>query len=80
MTELRHPRDAYDQPLPTPNHGPSMHDLVMEDIKARKALGLRRYGSLLQPHNGRSALQDAYDEVLDLAVYLRQHMYEQGLK
>ncbi len=77
MSELRHPRDEHDQPLPIPNDGPSMHDLVIDDIASRKALGLRRYGSLLQPHNGRRALRDAYDEILDLAVYLRQHLHEQ---
>ena len=72
----RRPRDEHDQPLPVPNAGPSMHDLVIEDIKARKAIGLRRYGALLQAHNGRDALRDAYEEVLDLAIYLRQYMAE----
>lgn len=75
MGDVRDP--ATDQQLPVPNDGPSMHDLVAEDMMARKAHGLRKYNSLLQAFNGRSALQDAYEEILDLAVYLRQAIEEQ---
>lgn len=53
-----------------------MQDLVMKDIEDRKALGLKRYGTLLQPHNGRDFLLDAYQEALDLCVYLRGVMFE----
>lgn len=84
-----------DQPLPSPNDGPSMHELVCEDLwrdgaagkledaviadmKARKRLGLERYGSLLQAHNGRDALKDLYDELADASVYARQVMAERG--
>lgn len=74
--ELRHPRDEYDQPLPTPNDGAHIHDLLTADIQARKELGTRRYGTPLQAHNGRDALLDAYQECLDLAVYLRQLLAE----
>jgi hypothetical protein len=74
--QLRRPRDAHDQPLPTPNDGPSIHDLVAADIAARKALGTSRYGTFLQPHNGRDSLLDAYQEALDLACYLRQAIAE----
>ena len=38
--------------------------------------GIVRYGTPLQAHNGRDALVDAYQEALDLAVYLRQAIYE----
>jgi hypothetical protein len=70
--------DEYDgaQPLPIPNDGPSMHDLVIEDMKARKDFGLRKYGALLQANNGRDTLQDIYDELLDAIVYIRQLMEE----
>jgi hypothetical protein len=61
-----------EQPPPVPNDRPSAHDGVVADIVARKALGLERYGSLLQSFNGRDAARDAYEEVLDLAAYLRQ--------
>jgi len=49
---------------------------VVVDMHARDALGRGRYGTPLQPHNGRDALSDAYQEALDLAVYLRQALYE----
>jgi hypothetical protein len=70
--------DEYDgtQPLPTPNDGPSMHDLVIKDMEDRKAFGLRKYGALLQANNGRDALQDLYDELLDAIVYVRQLQQE----
>jgi len=61
-----------DQPLPTSRDDhPGTHHEVIEDLLARRELGLGRYGSLLQPHNGRSFLRDAYEESLDQAVYLR---------
>jgi hypothetical protein len=66
-----------DQALPIPNDGPSMHDLVAADLEERKVHGLRKYGSLLQTGNGRSFLQDAYEEVLDLAVYLKGRIEEE---
>lgn len=48
-----------------------IRDRVAEDLEARKQLGLDRYGSILQAHNGRDMLRDAYEEAQDLAVYLR---------
>lgn len=50
--------------------------LVIPDMRARDALGRERYGTPLQANNGRDALRDAYDEVLDSVVYLRQAMEE----
>lgn len=67
----------FGEPPPQHNDLPSMHDLVMKDMEARKQFGLEKYGTPLQPFNGRNALKDAYEEVLDLAVYLRQKLYEQ---
>lgn len=46
------------------------------DMRERDATGRARYGTPLQPFNGRRALVDAYQELLDAAVYLRQHLYE----
>jgi hypothetical protein len=51
-------------------------DLVLEDMQARDRVGARRYGQRLMAHDGRDALRDAYDEALDLAVYLRKAMLE----
>lgn len=67
----------FGEPPPKHNDLPSMHDLVIQDMDARKRFGLEKYGTLLQPFNGRNALKDAYEEILDLAVYLRQKLYEQ---
>lgn len=53
---------------------------MIADIEERKNLGLRKYGTLLQPFNGRSFLLDAYEEVLDLAVYLRGKIEEERQK
>lgn len=66
------------EPMPTGGSGPSIHDLVVQDVLARKALGLRKYGVLLRIGDGRRSLVDAYQEALDLAVYLRQELAKQG--
>jgi hypothetical protein len=81
------------QAQPTKNDRPAIQDLVIgdlarwgpaglvaqvvADIEARKQVGLERYGTLLQAFNGRDALLDAYQEVLDLCQYLRQMKEEQ---
>jgi len=65
------------QPKPKKNKLPAVWDLVIKDMKERDKFGLKRYGVRLQPHNGRNVLQDAYEEALDLVVYLRQAIYEQ---
>lgn len=65
-----------DQPAPVANTLPAVWDLVMADMKERDQVGRQRYGTPLQPLNGRDALVDAYQEALDLAVYLRQAIYE----
>jgi hypothetical protein len=45
---------------------------VAEDFRARIQLGIERYGHPLQTHNGRDAAEDAYQELLDAAHYLKQ--------
>jgi hypothetical protein len=50
---------------------------VIKDMKDRDNQGLEKYGVRLQPYNGRDALVDAYQEVLDASVYLGQFIYEQ---
>jgi len=63
-------------PLPERPGLPHVADLVVDRIRARKAAGLREYGVPLQPHNGRDALGDLLDELLDGAHYLTQAIYE----
>ena len=68
------------EPAPKKNLLPHINDLVVTDLNARKEMGIKKYGTPLQPFNGRKALKDAYEEVLDLALYLRQVLYEQDNK
>ncbi len=49
---------------------------VYADLTARSDMGKMKYGTELRTHNGRDALTDAYQEVLDLAVYLKQLLLE----
>lgn len=63
--------------------------MLIDDMTARDAVGRQRYGVPLQPFNGRAQMVDAYQEALDLCVYLRAamcegidgvaEMYERGL-
>jgi len=69
-----------DQPKPTHNNHPAVWDLVIKDMQDRDKIGRERYGTPLQPFNGRDSLIDAYQEVLDLAVYLRTKIYEEEVK
>lgn len=50
--------------------------LVQKDIEGRAKIGLKKYGMRLQPKNGRDPLIDAYQEALDLCMYLRQLLAE----
>lgn len=65
-----------EQPMPTPNGSPSVQGMVIADLETRLQVGIARYGTPLQPHNGRDALRDAYEEALDLTCYLRQAIEE----
>ena len=51
-------------------------DLVISDMRARDNFGWLKYRVPLTGNNGRDALRDAYEEALDLAVYLRQAIEE----
>jgi hypothetical protein len=50
--------------------------LLISDMRARDALGRERYGVPLQAGNGRDALRDLYEEVLDACAYARQAQEE----
>lgn len=65
-----------EQPMPVPNDRPAIQRLVRLDLLEREQVGIERYGTSLQAHNGRDALRDAYEEALDLACYLRQAIEE----
>lgn len=71
---------ATDQPLPVATSEPYIQDLVVADIEQRKQFGINKYGTALQASNGRDMLQDAYEEALDLCIYLRGEIERRGKK
>jgi len=64
-----------EQPAPQASEG-DVWALIIHDMSQRRQGGIEKYGTPLQPHNGRDALVDAYQEALDLVVYLRQAIEE----
>jgi hypothetical protein len=62
--------------MPTPNGSPSVQGMVRADLETREQIGVERYGTALQPNNGRDALRDLYEELLDAACYARQAIEE----
>ena len=70
-------REGDSQPLPIINDHVDIQSMVIADIEARRELGIRRYGSALQPHNGRNALLDLYEELLDAVAYIKQRLVEE---
>lgn len=67
-----------DQPLPVPNGELDVQSQVIADIEARRQVGISRYGTALQPFNGRDALRDLYEELLDACCYIKQVLIERG--
>ncbi len=49
---------------------------LVDDILRRSRKGTIKYGSPLMTQNGRNALVDAYQEAIDLAMYLKQALME----
>lgn len=64
------------EPMPLKNNFFAVWDLVIRDMYKRDSEGFKKYGTRLQPFNGRNSLVDAYQEVLDQSVYLRQAIHE----
>ena len=52
---------------------------VLQDIQDRAKLGYRKYRTYLETNNGRDALVDAYQEAIDLVMYLKQLLLERGM-
>lgn len=63
------------QPKPTGN-GAKVEPRVVADLLRRCMFGEQKYGTPLRIHNGRDALMDAYEEALDLVMYLAQAIME----
>lgn len=51
---------------------------VLRDLEARSLAGQAKYGRPLETHNGRSALVDLYQELLDACCYIKQQLLEQA--
>lgn len=66
---------AVHQPEPRPGDKVVVH-YVLHDIQMRAEAGLKKYGTYLETKNGRDALWDAYQEAIDLVMYLRQAILE----
>jgi len=64
------------EPPPRPNAGPAVWDAVLVDIAERDRIGTAKYGTRLCVGDGRDALVDAYQEALDLVVYLKKAILE----
>ena len=65
-------------PQPPPISGKiNVAPVVIADIEARVKAGKEKYGTLLQTHNGRSALWDLYQELIDACMYVRQRLLEE---
>jgi hypothetical protein len=68
---------AVEQRMPVAHPGwPSVQGAVRDDLVERERVGVARYGTPLQPYNGRDALLDAYQECMDMACYLKQAIME----
>lgn len=63
------------QPAPV-GKGKAILPLVLADLKARAVMGKKKYGTLLRAHNGRDALMDLAQELLDGMMYLYQYREE----
>jgi len=75
------------QPMPTGNgtdvavevakHMRTMQlDDIADDIEARIRLGEKKYGTRLKANNGRDAMLDLYQEILDGCNYAKQLVLE----
>lgn len=80
------------EPPPKAITGPKIWDLVIEDIsymhdsgvnqlmiaeaRERDAQGEKKYGVALRAFDGRDSMIDAYQEVMDLVVYLKKAVIE----
>jgi len=72
------PKTNASEPQPPPETGNKVVvDVVLADIRERAETGKLKYGTYLQTNNGRDALWDAYQEAIDLVMYLRQKLLEQ---
>ena len=56
----------------------TIFDLVRADLEERDRVGWDQHHRPLLAHDGRDSLREAYEEALDLVVYLRKALAERG--
>lgn len=56
----------------------TIFDRVIADMKERDKLGEESYGGPMMPHDGRDSLKDAYEEAIDMCLYLKKAIVERG--
>ena len=66
------------EPAPIANQSTPIWELVIKDMRDRDETGMKKYGTRLQANNGRDALLDLYQELLDACVYIRQFIEERN--
>lgn len=68
--------------VPRPDHPfvPDVQAYVQGLLDRRRRLGIARYGSALRPHNGRSALVDLLEELVDATSYCAQKLLEDDVE
>lgn len=57
--------------------GEKVGELVLADMRERIRIGKNKYGEELTTNNGRIALVDLYQELLDACMYVRQKISEE---
>lgn len=62
--------------MPVINASRDIQSLVIADMERRRELGIQRYGTALQCFNGRDALLDLYEELLNACMYAKQLLVE----
>ena len=91
QSQLRRASDNEPEPPPLDSNLPATWDLVMEDFKARACeviadmqerhtTGTQKYKKPLTAGDGRNSLVDAYQEALDLVVYLKNEILKAASK
>jgi hypothetical protein len=56
----------------------TIFDLVHADLQDRDRIGWAHHHRPLLSHDGKDSLREAYEEALDLVVYLRKALAERG--
>jgi hypothetical protein len=69
--------DVSHEPVPFPGTAEVLPELL-KDIQVKAESGRVKYGTLLQTNNGRRALADLYQELIDACFYVKQELMERA--